>query len=145
MNTQQPTQHRRGTARLPMLAGAVAAAALALAGCAGGTTPSAGIPTLPGEIPTMPPDDLASGTAACIDAPTMAILDQLRATGADAPTLLAANKDALISGLGDLESSDAATNEWRDALVTALEEDDFDAAALEIAKLSNDEVTITPC
>jgi hypothetical protein len=145
MNIEQPTQQRRKTARLSMLVGTVAAAALALAGCAGGTTPSVAMPTLPGEIPTMPPDDFASGTAACVDAPTMAIIDQLRATGADAPTLLEANKDALIAGLDDLESSDPATTTWRDALVTALEQGDFDAAATEIAKLSNDEVTLTPC
>jgi hypothetical protein len=146
MNNHEPVPRPTARARTPFLFGLAVAAALALAACTGGTAiPTVGVPSGGIDIPTMPPDDFASGTAACIDAPTMAILDQLRATGADAPALLAANKDTLIAGLDDLESSDAATNEWRDALVTALEGDDFDAAALEIAKLSNDEVTITPC
>jgi hypothetical protein len=121
---------------------ASAAFALVLAACGGGTLPT----SLPTElIPTFPPDDMASGTAACIDAPTMAIIDQLRATGADAPSLLEANKDALIAGLSDLQSSDPNTTAWRDALVGALEADDFDAAAAEIARLAQGEVTITPC
>jgi hypothetical protein len=88
---------------------------------------------------------MASGTAACVDAPTMAIIDQLRASGANVPALLAANKDALISGLGGLESSDPITTAWRDALVDALESGDMDAAATQIAKLANDEVALTPC
>lgn len=120
-----------------------AALALALAACGGGGSLPTSIPT--DLIPTMPADDLASGTGACIDEPTMAIIDQLRATGADMPALLAQNKDALISGLSDLESSDPTTTAWRDALVDALESDDMTAAAAEIAKLANDEVTITPC
>jgi hypothetical protein len=91
------------------------------------------------------PPDAPAGTGACVDAPTMAIIDQLQATGADLPALLAANKDALIAGLSDLESSDPNTTAWRDALVDALESGDVDAAADEIARLANDEVTITPC
>ena len=75
----------------------------------------------------------------------MAVIDQLRATGADLPALLAANKDALIAGLGDLESSDPDTIAWRDALVDALESDDMAAAAVEISKLADDEVSITRC
>ena len=97
------------------------------------------------EIPTFPPDDLASGTAACIDAPTMAIIDQLRAPGADVPALLAANKDALVSGLADLESSDPAVVAWRDALVTALNDDDMPAAAAQVAALAAEQVNLTPC
>jgi hypothetical protein len=129
--------------RRPALRSLVAAAAFALtvAAC-GGTLPSS-VPSI--DIPTFPPDDMASGTAACIDEPTMAIIDQLRATGADAPALLAANKDELISGLSELQSSDPNTTEWRDALVGALQSGDMEAAAAEIARLANDEVTITPC
>jgi hypothetical protein len=130
--------------RRPSLRSFVAAAtfALSVAACGGGTLPSS-VPSI--NIPTLPPDDMASGTAACIDAPTMTVIDQLRATGADAPALLEANKDALIAGLSDLESNDPSTTTWRDALVDALEAGDFDAAASEIARLANDEVTITPC
>lgn len=130
--------------RRPSLRSLVVSAAFALsvAACGGGTLPSA-VPSI--DIPTFPPDDMASGTAACVDAPTMTIIDQLRATGADVPSLLETNKDALIAGLGNLESSDPATTAWRDALVGALESGDMDAAAAEVAKLANDEVTITPC
>jgi hypothetical protein len=130
--------------RRPSLRSIVAAAtfAVAIAACGGSTLPSS-LPSV--DIPTFPADDMASGTAACVDAPTMEILDRLRSTGADAPALLQANKDALIAGLNDLESSDASTTAWRDTLVEALEAGDFDAAADEIARLANDEVTITPC
>jgi hypothetical protein len=116
---------------------AAAAFAMAVAACGGSTLPSA-VPSI--AIPTLPP-----GSSACLDAPTMAILDQLRATGADVPALLAANKDALIGGLNDLESTDPNVTAWRDALVGALQSGDMDAAAAEIAKLANDEVTIAPC
>jgi len=121
---------------------ASAALVVAVAACGSAALPTT-IPSI--DIPTFPPDDIASGTAACVDAPTMAVLDELRAAGADVPSLLAANKDALITGLGDLESSDPNTTAWRDSLVGALRSGDFDAAADEIARLSNDEVTITPC
>ena len=116
------------------------ATVLALAACSG--SPSA-IPSL--NIPTLPPNVMPSGTSACVDAPTMVVIDQLRATGADLPALLAANKDALIAGLGELESTDPDTIAWRDALVDALESGDMAAAATEIAKLADDEVSITRC
>jgi hypothetical protein len=122
------------------------ALAFSFAACGPGATAS----SLPEDlssmaIPTFPPDDLASGTAACIDAPTMAIIDQLRAPGADVPALLAANKDALLSGLADLESSDPAVEAWRDALLTALTDDDMTAAAAQVAVLAADQVSLTPC
>jgi len=119
-----------------------AAFALALAACSGSAL-STNVPSI--AVPTLPPDLASAAAGACVDAPTMAIIGQLRATGADAPALLEANKDALIAGLGRLESSDATTTTWRDALVDALEAGDFDAAADEVAKLADDEVTLTPC
>ena len=103
---------------------ASAAFALAVAACGGSSLPS--------SVPS-------------IDVPTLAIIDQVRTTGADAPALLEANKDALISGLGGLDSSDPTVTAWRDALVDALEAGDFDAAADEVAKVANNEVTITAC
>lgn len=115
------------------------ASVLALAAC-GGSVPTS-LPSL--NVPTLPP--VASGTSACVDAPTMTVIDQIRAAGADAPTLLEANDDALIAGLGALESTDATVTAWRDALVEALEAGDFDAAADEIAKLADGEVTIASC
>jgi hypothetical protein len=140
--TSRPT----GFLRRALLGLASTGLALSLAACAGGTTS----PTVPGElasmeVPTFPPDDLATGTATCIDPPTMAIIDQLRAPGADVPGLLAANKEALITGLGELESNDPTVNEWRDALLTALSDDDLTAAATQIARLAANEVELTPC
>jgi hypothetical protein len=119
--------------------------AFSLAACGTGGTASA-IPNLASEqIPTFPPDDLASGVASCIDAPTMAIIDQLRAPGADVPALLAANKDALTTGLADLESSDPAVTEWRDKLLSALGSGDMTTAAAQIAVLAANQVALTPC
>ena len=122
--------------------------ALAFAACGTGATATG----LPGpqdlaseQIPTFPPDDMATGTASCIDAPTMAVIDQLRAPGADVPALLGQHKDALIAGLGDLESADPAVTEWRDALLTALSEGDMTAAAAQIAALAAGSVQLTPC
>ena len=142
MNNHRTVPPSPSRARRSILLGLAVAAALALGACQSGTP----VPTLPSlAIPTFPPDDLASGTTACIDAPTMVIIDQLRATGADVPALLAANKDALIVGLTRLQSSDPSTTAWRDALVTALRSGDIDAAAAEVARLASGDVTITPC
>lgn len=131
--------------RRALLGLAASALALSMAAC-GGTSAS----NLPGDlstmaIPTFPPDDFASGGTACIDAPTMAIIDQLRAPGADVPALLAANKDALADGLAELESSDPAVMEWRDALLTALADDDMTAAAAQVALVAANQVSLTPC
>jgi len=142
-----PTLARLQTrSRRTFLALAGIALALSFAGCGPRAIASAIPEDLSSmEIPTMPPDDFASGTAACIDAPTMSIIDQLRAPGADVPALLAANKDALLTGLADLESSDPAVEEWRDALLTALTANDLTAAAAQIAALAAEEVALTPC
>jgi hypothetical protein len=142
MRGQALAMHTRRTTLRSLAAGAAATFTLAvvLAAC-GGTIPSS-VPSI--AVPTLPPN-MASGMAACVDAPTQALLDQLKATGADVPTLLEANKDALIAGLNGLESSDPDTTAWRDALVDALESGDADAAADEIARLANNEVTIAPC
>jgi hypothetical protein len=141
-----PTNARTAAHGRGALLGLAVALALSFAAC-GPRAAASGIPddlsSL--EIPTMPPDDFASGTAACIDAPTMSIIDQLRAPGADVPALLAANKDALVTGLDELESSDPAVLEWRDALLTGLTANDMTAAAAQIAVLAANEVALTPC
>jgi len=140
MNARAAAPFRRAFVAL-----AATALALSLAGCGAGGSASS-IPTLPlDQVPTFPPDDLASGAAACIDAPTMAIIDQLRAPGADVPALLAANKDALTTGLSDLESSDPKVMAWRDALLSALASGDTTTAAAQIAALAANEVSLTPC
>ena len=134
--------HTKRTTPRSLAAGAagICTLALALAAC-GGTVPTS-IPSI--SVPTLPPDAM-SALPSCVDATTMAVIDQLRAAGADVPTLLEANDDALIAGLNDLELSDATVTAWRDALVEALEAGDFNAAAVEIARLANNEVTIRPC
>lgn len=131
--------HTKPTTLRSIAVGGAATLALAftLVAC-GGTLPTS-VPSI--TVPTLPAD----ATEACVDAPTMAVLDQLQATGADLPALLAANKDALLGGLGDLESSDPAVTTWRDALVDALESGDMAAAAAEIAKLADDAVTLPRC
>jgi hypothetical protein len=135
--------HTQRTTLRSIVAGAAATftLAFALAAC-GGALPTT-VPSI--AIPTLPPGGLGSGMAGCVDASTMAIIDQLRAAGADVPTLLEANDDALIAGLNELDSTDPTVTGWRDDLVEALEAGDFDAAADEIARLANDEVTLTAC
>jgi hypothetical protein len=146
MNRISARASAHGRSTLLILVLAATALALSLAACGPRATASAIPEDLASmTIPTFPPDDLASGTAACIDAPTMAIVNQLRAPGADVPGLLAANKDALETGLSDLESSDPAVEEWRDALLSALASGDMTMAAAQIAALAADQVTLTPC
>ena len=146
----QPLRSGGGVARRLLLRLAAASLALTFAACSGGSL-SSGVPDdlggVPSDevIPTFPPDDLATGTAACLDAPTMAIIDQLRAPGADVPAVLAANEEALIEGLEDLESADPRTMAWRDALLDALAADDMTAAAAQVAVLVAGDLTITPC
>lgn len=127
-------------ARTPFLLGLVAAAALTLGACNASV-----IATVPPSISGTVPPVIASQLPACVDAPTLAIIDQIGAAGADVPALLSANKDALIAGLGNLQSSDPVTTTWRDDLVAALQSGNVDLAALQVAKLTNDEVNLTAC
>jgi hypothetical protein len=117
-----------------------ASLALTVAACSGAGASS--LPTIPGGVPTVPPSGLSG---ACLDAPTIAVLDQLKAAGADTPTILAANKDKLIAGLNQLRPSDSKVVTWRDALVAAIRSDDAQAVAVQIALLSSGQVTIPPC
>jgi hypothetical protein len=141
MNDQQAATRAPRRARTPFLLGLGAAAALALGACQGAVIATVP-PSLP--LPTLPAD-LASGAPDCVDATTMAILDSLGAAGADVPALLSANKDALIAALKDLQSTDPAVTAWRDEFVGALESGNVDLAALQVAKLTNDEVALPPC
>jgi hypothetical protein len=100
------------------------------------------VPTLPAGAPTLPPSGLAS---ACLDADTMTVLDQLKATGADVPTILAANKDKLVASLTAMQPADPAVTTWRDALVSAIQSGDANAVAAQVAMLSSGQVTIPPC
>jgi hypothetical protein len=116
------------------------AVTLGLGACSG--TTASNIPTLPGVDVTVPPGGAGS---ACLDQATIAILDQLKATGADVPSLLAANKDKLIAGLNQMQPTDSALVTWRDALVAAIRSDNADAVATQVALLANGQVTIPAC
>ena len=116
------------------------ALAISLGACAGATAST--IPTLPGNLPTVPPSGAAG---ACLDAPTLAIINQLKASGADVPTILAANKDALLSGLNKIQSSDPAVLAWRTALVAAIQSGKAADVAAQVALFANGQVTIPPC
>jgi hypothetical protein len=118
----------------------LASLAFVLGACSGATASS--VPTLPAGAPTVPPSGLAS---ACFDADTMAVIDQLKATGADVPTILAANKDKLSASLTAMQPADPAVVTWRDALVAAIRSDDAAAVATQISMLSSGQVTIPPC
>ena len=141
MNTSPQQLSTSTRARTPFFIGLAVAAALALGACSGAVIATVP-PSLP--IPTLPPD-VASGAPDCVDATTLAIIDQIGAAGADVPALLSANKDALIAGLESLESTDPVVTTWRDEFVGALESGNMDLAALQVAKLTNDEVTLPPC
>lgn len=134
-------QNSPRSSRTPLGAGAalLASVAFAFAACTGAGASI--VPTLPAGAPTLP-SDLGS---ACLDADTMAILDQLKATGADVPTILAANKDKLVASLSAMQPSDPATITWRDALVAAINSGDAQAVAAQVALVSNGQVTIPAC
>jgi len=124
------------------LAGVALLALLAFVASACSGVTASNVPTLPAGAPTLPPSGLAS---ACLDANTMTILDQLKATGADVPTILAANKDKLVASLTAMQPADPAVTTWRDALVSATQSGDANAVAAQVAMLSSGQVTIPPC
>jgi hypothetical protein len=112
----------------------LASLAIALAACAG-----AGASALPSvNIPTLPPGGAAS---ACLDAQTLAIIDQLKASGADVPGIVAANKDKLIAGLNQFQPTDSAVAAWRDAFVAAIRAGKADDVAAQVALLANGQAT----
>lgn len=141
----------RASARSPRRSAAVGlgfALAFGLGACSGGTVLPTGsaVPTVPSSVvivlPTMPD---ASDMTACLDANTRALLDQIRSTPADAPALIATNKDAIIDALGELESDDPAVNSWRDSMVTALENADTTNLLILINRFRSGEVMIASC
>jgi hypothetical protein len=145
----EPTRVTAARARrlfLPL--GPVLAAGLALAACTGGATTPTSVPTI--DIPTALPSAVASiaasaATAACVDAQTMGILNQLKAPGADVAGILASNKDTLIAGLGRFDPPDAATTAWRDSLVNAIAASDTAGVAAQLQVLANGGVTLAGC
>ena len=140
--------HSRSTADLPTVraprrrAGALlllaAVAALGVGACSPGAS---GLPSV--TVPTL--DANATPVAACVDAGTKAVIDQLTAADADVPALLTANKDILIAGLNTLQPADTATTTWRDDLVSALESGDLETAAAKVEELASGGVTLSAC
>ena len=105
---------------------------------------SAGASALPSvTVPTL--DANATPVAACVDAATKAVIDQLTAPDADVPALLADNTDLLIAGLNTLQPADAATTTWRDELVGALQSGDLVTAAEKVDELASGGVTLAAC
>lgn len=135
-NPSRPSWQRAGT----MLA-VLAFAAVGIGACSSSasTVPSIAVPSdiLPGAS--------GSPVAGCVDTTTMAVIDQVRAPGADVPALLASNKDALIAGLTTLQPADAATTTWRDTLLKALQDGDMTTAATQVDALVSGGVSLSAC
>ncbi|HYL39839.1 MAG TPA: hypothetical protein VET90_00875 [Candidatus Binatus sp.] len=101
----------------------------------------------PTQAPVLeaPTSSIISTTGACLDPATAGILSQLQAQGANVPTILANNKDALIKGLQGFQPQDAATATWRDQLVAALQAGDMTKAATEVQMLASAQVAVASC
>jgi hypothetical protein len=131
---------RRAASGSLRAAGVRLAIALAMsAGIAACSSTPTTVPTLPTSVPSLP-----IGTG-CLDATTMGIIAQLQAQGADMPYILAANKDALISGLQAFEPTDPTTVTWRDELVAALQASDFTTAAARVSELTTSGIALAQC
>jgi sugar phosphate isomerase/epimerase len=64
---------------------------------------------------------------------------------ADVPAILAANKEALISGLQGFQPTDQTTLTWRDQLVAALQASDFTTAAAKVSELATSGIALAQC
>jgi hypothetical protein len=143
----QPARGRRtGASGRLALFGILAIAGLGIGGCsaAASAIPSAVSSALTNAtIPPLPTG--GSPLAACVDSATYAVIQQLKAPGADVAGILTANKTVLTTGLQQMHPADAATNAWRDALVAALNSGDMAGAATQVALLTNSQVGLTSC
>jgi hypothetical protein len=136
---------------------ALVAAAGAFAACnpGGSVTTSLALPSIeiPSSLPSIAIPSIGAslsvtgsgGVAACVDPATAAILSQLAAPGADVPTLLEQNKDALAQGLANFKPGDQATQIWKDNLEFALKAGDMTSAAQQIQSLTSGQVAISSC
>jgi hypothetical protein len=117
-----------------------------VAACSAVSSPSG----LPSSLPTSVPSGVpglgtnSAGTA-CLDASTMTIITALQAPGANIQSVLAQNKDALISGLQSFQPADATTKTWRDALVSALQSGDLAAAEAKVKEITTAGITLAKC
>jgi hypothetical protein len=93
----------------------------------------------------LPSASVSNVTGGCLDPATFAILNQLQQQGADVPSLLTANRAALLSGLQGFHPQDGATATWRDDLVAALQANDLTKAATEVQMLTSAQVAVASC
>jgi len=142
-----PNSPRRFSAagiRRVALIGAIAAAAVAA--CGGASTsaiPSIAIPSnLPSVAVTVEPG--GSGGTACVDAATLAVIDQLKAPGADVQALLTSNKDVLIKGVQSMQVNDPTTTTWKNDFVAAVQAGDSAKVGTLLGQIDTD-IKITTC
>jgi hypothetical protein len=140
MNRPIPTRRAHG---LWSVVGLAALATLALGACgAAGSS----IPTVPPSlIPQVTIGAGMSGGTACVDAATLAVFDQLKASGADVQAILTANKEVLLAGVQSMQVTDPTTTTWKNNLVAALQAGDFAKAATLVAEVSSGGISITTC
>ena len=116
---------------------------LALGACGGA---GASVPTVPPSlVPQVTIGAGMSGGTACVDAATLAVFDQLKASGADVQAILTANKDVLLAGVQTMQVTDPTTTTWKNDLVAALQAGDFTKAADLVAEVASGGITITTC
>ena len=137
MIRQTPTRRARSMWSVAGLA-VVAAMALGACGAAGATVP-------PSLVPQVTVGAGMSGGTACVDAATLAVFDQLKASGADVQAILTANKDVLLAGIQAMRVTDPTTTTWKNDLVAALQAGDVAKATTLIAQVSSGGISITTC
>jgi len=137
MNRQTTTHRARGLWSVVGLA-ALATLALGACGAAGATVP-------PSLVPQVTIEAGMSGGTACVDAATLAVFNQLKASGADVQAILTANKEVLLAGVQSMQVTDPTTTTWKNDLVAALQAGDFAKATTLIAEVSSGGVAITTC
>jgi hypothetical protein len=140
MNRHTPTRRAHGAWSI---VGMAAIAALALAACGGA---GSSIPTVPPSlVPQVTIGAGMSGATACVDAATLAVFDQLKASGADVQAILTANKDVLLKGVQSMQVTDPTTTTWKNDLVAALQAGDVAKATTLIAQVSSGGIAISTC
>ena len=140
MNRQIPARRARG---LRSVLGLTLLATLALGACgAAGTS----IPTVPPSlVPQVTIGAGMSGGTACVDAATLAVFDQLKASGADVQAILTANKDVLLKGVQSMQVTDPTTTTWKSDLVAALQAGDSAKAVTLLSEVASGGISITTC
>jgi hypothetical protein len=134
-------------------AGLLASVALAIGVVACSSPGASNIPSI--SIPTTLPSiaipsvavsmDASGNVAACVDPATFAILNSAMASGADVPSILTTNKDALITSLNNFQPTDPAAVMWKSKLVTALQTGSMADAQAQVQALASGQVSVSSC